>query len=108
MKDTLGKLIDNGLLNQVGQITVANASVCRSWRFDDDIVFKDATDTEGTEIQFFVLEFDDQSTSRFRLDSEVIFDGFDLHVVEDYSKSEHTLSFQKLIDIDPEKFLNKN
>lgn len=106
MKDTLGKLIDNGLLDQVGQIT-ANDSACHSWRIDDDIIFKDATDEEK-EIQFLVLEFDDQSTSRFRLDVEVIFDGFDLHVVEDYSKSEHTLSFQKLIDIDPEKFLNKN
>lgn len=106
MKDTLGKLIDNGLLDQVGQIT-ANASVCHSWRIEDDIIFKDATDEE-TEIQFLVLEFDDKSMSRFRLDTEVIFDGFDLLVVEYHSKSENTLSFQKLIDIDPEKFLIKN
>jgi hypothetical protein len=41
------------------------------------------------------------------LDAEVIFDGFDLHVVEGYSNREQILSFQKLVDIFPEDFLKK-
>lgn len=107
MKDTLKLLIDNGLLNNVGQITVDDDCVCRSWRIDDDLVFENEQDDEGKEIQFLVLEFDDESTSRFRLDAEVTFDGFDLHLVEDYSKTEQALSFQKIVDIDPELFLKK-
>lgn len=106
MKDTLATLIDNGLLREVGQIE-ANGSICHSWRIEDDLIFKNQQDEEGTEVSFLILDFDDESYSRFRLDAEVIFDGLDLHVIEDYSNRECTLSFQKLIDIDPEQFLNK-
>lgn len=103
MTYTLGKLIDNGLLREVGQIT-SNEIVCYSWNIENDLIFKNDADSQGTEVDFLVLYFDNNGTLRFRLDSEVTFDELDLHVVEDYSKSEYTLSFQKLIDIDPENF----
>ena len=104
----LGELIDNGLLNNVSQIVVDDMVYCRSWHIEDDIVFKDEHDEDGTEIKFLFLTFDDDSTSRFCFDSEVVFDGLDLHVVENYSKTEQTLAFRKTIDIDPEQFANKN
>lgn len=106
MKDTLATLIDNGLLMEVGQI-VADGSVCNSWRIEDEHIFQNEKDEDGNEIKFLILEFGDESYSRFRLDAEVIFDGFDLHVVEDYSNREQLLSFQKLVDIFPEDFLKK-
>lgn len=107
MTDTLQKLIDNGILSHVSQITVDGDCVCRSWRIDNDLVFKNEQDDEGKEIEFLFLEFDDESSSRFRLDTPVIFDGFDLHLKEDYSQSEISISFQKTVDVFPEDFLNK-
>ena len=107
MKDTLKTLIDNGLLAETGQIE-CDGSVCHSWRIENDIVFKNEQDTEGTEIFFLILDFPDESCSRFQLETEVIFDGFDLHVVEDYSRKECILNFQKITDIFPEDFLIKN
>lgn len=105
---TLGQLIDNGLLNGVGQIVVDDMVYCHSWNIENDIVLKDAADDEGTEIQFLVFFFDDDNTTRFRLDSEVEFDGLDLIIVEDRSQTEQVLAFQKIIDIDPKQFANKN
>lgn len=105
---TLGQLIDNGLLNNVGQIVVDDMAYCHSWHIEDDIVFEDEHDEDGTEIQFLFLTFGDDSMSRFCLNSEVEFDGRDLRVVEDYSKTEQALAFLKTIAIDPEKFANKN
>jgi hypothetical protein len=107
MTDTLQKLIDNGILNHVSQITVDGDCVCRSWMIENDLVFKNEQDEDGTEIEFLILEFDDESSSRFRLDTPVIFVDGDLHLKEDYSQSEISIRFQKTVDVFPKDFLNK-
>jgi hypothetical protein len=107
MAETLQKLVDNGILNGINQITVDGDCVCRSWRIDNCLVFENEQDDEGKEIEFLFLEFDDASSSRFQLDTPIIFDGFDLHLKEDYSQSEISISFQKTVDVFPVDFLNK-
>lgn len=92
--NTLGQLIDNGLLDNVGHIVVDDKTFCHTWDVQDG--------------GCLVLLFDEDSFASFRLDSEVEVNGLDLLIVEDSTKEEQVLSFVKFIYIDPEKFVTKN
>lgn len=93
MKTTLQTLIDNGLLENVGQILINEDELtCRAWAIEGKFLF---------------LYPEYERHFCFLLTAEVILNGFDLHIVEERSKVQQTLRFQKLVDIDPESFLKK-
>ena len=91
---TLGQLIDNGLLNDVGHIVVADLTLCHIWDIKDGCLV----------LHINKDRFADDILLHFRLDSEVEFNGFHLRIVEDSTKEEQVLYFVNFIYIRPSNF----
>ena len=103
---TFKELIDNGLLDNVSQITVNVNLVCYSWNIES----VDGVNPEITigEKAVLTLHFDDESPSEFDLDQDVVFDGLDICVKENSQKEKDDItymSFQRCEYIDAEKFV---
>jgi hypothetical protein len=105
MKTTLKQLVDNGLLKYANRI-IDNDDECYAWRLERDWDGFDVPD-EGIEYLILSVSYNDDDFTRYRLDSEVEFDGTDIIIVENFSKTNHRLGIQKFVDIDPKNFINK-
>lgn len=108
---TLLHLLENGLLHEVGQISVDESDICLSWYEQEDVIYTGEDDLEGTEKTFLVLdvrvpEYSPERSYKIPYDSPVEFDGLEIHV-KDAQGKDVCLSFQKLVDIDPEKFVKE-
>ena len=107
---TFHQLIQNGMLEGVGQVTVGGSELCQSWYETEEFIFLGKDDLDGIEktVMRFVScpEFAPNIEFKIPYDSPVEFDGFDIHV-KDISGKELCLSFQKIVDVDPESFVNK-
>ena len=88
---TLRNLIDNGLLNNVSMICIADCEAVPSFQIEDN---------------FLKLHRKNERVLLFPLNNEVIFDGLFL-TVEDELETEYDLSFLTCTTIDPESFKNK-
>ena len=95
---TLGQLIDNGLLGDVGHIVVADTDHYHTWDVKDECLV----------LHFYQDGFASDIMLRFRLNSVVKFGqfNFDLHIIEDSTKKEQVLSFVRLIYINPCNFVS--
>jgi hypothetical protein len=89
---TLGQLIDNGLLNEVGQITLNDEMFGHSHWVDEDL-------------RALKVSVDDGRTFTFPLNQEIEINGLDV-VARNIQNTSFVLSFEKTVSVDPSQFIN--